>query len=78
MFEQLSRYFRVYLIDVIGMGLSSRASDFDMSIGGYEACLEYMIGYIEKWRLAMQLNDFYLAGHSFGGHQVGHYALRYP
>ena len=78
MYEQLSRYFRVYFIDVIGMGLSSRASDFDSNSVDYSKCLDYMVSYIEKWRAAMGLSGFYLAGHSFGAHQVGHYTLRYP
>ena len=26
----------------------------------------------------MELTDFYLVGHSFGGYSVGHYAVKYP
>ncbi len=34
--------------------------------------------FIEKWRIEMDLTDFYLGGHSFGGYLVSHYALKYP
>ena len=78
MYRQLAKYFRVYMIDVIGMGASSRASDFDAETTEMHTCLNYMVSYIEKWRAAIGLTGFYLAGHSFGGHQVGHYTLRYP
>ena len=40
--------------------------------------MDYFVEYFEKWRIAMDLTDFYLIGHSFGGYQVGLYASKYP
>jgi pimeloyl-ACP methyl ester carboxylesterase len=42
------------------------------------------VDYIEKWRIEfgnkmnIELKDFYLMGHSFGGYICGNYALKYP
>jgi hypothetical protein len=37
--------------------------------------VQYFIDYFEKWRVAMgNLQDFFLAGHSFGGYMMGNYA----
>ena len=33
--------------------------------------------FIESWRKALNLTNFYLAGHSYGGYIVGNYALKY-
>ena len=39
---------------------------------------EYLIEWLEKWRVKMgDLKDFVLAGHSFGGYVAGIYACRY-
>ena len=72
------------------MGASSRPDDFDFAgaMGDVKQTaaetLNYFVSYIEKWRVAFsarlkqELTGFVLAGHSFGGYQVGQYALRYP
>jgi hypothetical protein len=41
------------LIDVIGMGLSSRPLDFDRFTFNELQCIEYFIDYFEKWRVKM-------------------------
>ena len=57
------------------MGGSSSPTDFDNEKFTALQVTQYFVDYIEKWRIAMDnLTDFYLAGHSFGGFMVGHYA----
>ena len=73
----MSKYFYCIYVDIPGAGCSSRPENFNENASIDEA-YDYMLGYIEKWREKMGLTDFYLAGHSFGGHYVGHYAKRYP
>jgi pimeloyl-ACP methyl ester carboxylesterase len=74
--KPLAENFHLILIDVIGMGASSRPA-FTATCAN-EAD-EYFIDFFEKWRIAMGgLTDFILAGHSFGGYICGHYAARYP
>ena len=74
--KDLAEHFHLILVDIIGMGASSRpkfkAEDPDESD-------RYFVDFIEKWRVAMgDLKDFVLAGHSFGGFICGHYAAKYP
>ena len=65
------------MIDLIGMGGSSRPENFDKSSSA-QASIDYFTDYIEKWRVKMNnLTGFYIAGHSFGGYIVGNYALKY-
>jgi pimeloyl-ACP methyl ester carboxylesterase len=65
------------LIDIIGMGSSSRP-EFDKEQTAEQAD-EYFVDFLEKWRVAFgDLKDFYLAGHSFGGYISANYSLKYP
>ena len=76
-YGMLSKYFCLIMIDIIGMGGSSRPDNFSRKNGPQES-IDYFINYFEKWRIAMNnLTNFYLAGHSFGGYLVGNYALKY-
>ena len=74
MFKQLSEKFHVYLIDILGMGRSSR-SDFNCKT--YEECKNYFINSIEKWRAKVGIEKMNLLGHSFGGFLASKYALKY-
>ena len=76
-FSTLCQYFYLIVIDVIGMGASSRPENIDKTFTP-EQCRDYLCDYLEKWRLQMDITDFYLVGHSFGGYQVGLYASKYP
>ena len=49
-FKDLSQYFDIYFVDIIGMGGSSRPSDFDRIKFNAEDCIEYFVSYLEKWR----------------------------
>lgn len=76
-FKHLCQYFTVYTIDWIGMGSSDRPSNFKFDCTPTQA-KDYVVDHFETWRKAMALKDFYLVGHSFGGYNVGHYAVKYP
>lgn len=74
-FREFRKHFYVILIDNIGTGLSSKPEDYKKS---FADCAErstlYMTTYIERWRQAMDITDFYLMGHSYGGYMAGSYA----
>jgi len=74
MLKDLSKKYRVFCIDLLGMGLSSRA-EFNCSTA--EETIDYFVESFEKWREAMGLEEFQLAGHSFGGYMSAQYSLRY-
>ena len=59
------------------MGASSRPDNYDASKFTPEQSIDYFVNYLENWRKEMNLTDFYLAGHSFGGYLVGNYASMY-
>lgn len=69
--------FHLYLVDILGMGASSRPIfDVDQSP---ESADQFFVDFLEKWRVAMgDLKEFFLAGHSFGGYICGNYAVKYP
>ena len=74
--KALSEKFNLILIDIIGMGASSRPQ-FNAKTA--DQADTFLVSSLESWRIAMgDLKDFYLAGHSFGGYLVGQYAYRYP
>ena len=76
-FEPLSKHFCVIMIDIIGMGGSSRPDNFNRKNTPQES-IDYFLDYMEAWRVAMNnLSGFYLAGHSFGGYLCGNYAVKY-
>ena len=73
--KDLAEHFNLYLIDIIGMGASSRPK-FDAKTA--DEADDYFVNFLETWREKVMITDFYLAGHSFGGYICGHYAYRYP
>ena len=64
----------VYAIDMLGFGRSSR---FTFSNDPAIAEMEFVES-LEAWRQAVQLDNFILVGHCFGGYIATSYALRYP
>ena len=75
--KMLAERFHVILIDIIGMGSSSRPTTFTAKTA--EEADDYFIDFLEKWRIAMDdMKNFILAGHSFGGYICGLYGARYP
>lgn len=65
---------RVYAIDLLGFGRSSRPK-FPESVEGVE---EQYMSSLEQWRSENQLERFTLMGHSFGGYLATLYAKKYP
>ncbi|KAF2258206.1 alpha/beta-hydrolase [Lojkania enalia] len=82
-FEAISRAegWKVYALDLLGMGRSSRpsfkihAKDKDSKIKEAE---NWFIDALEEWRIKRGLERFTLLGHSLGGYLAVAYALKYP
>ncbi|MCJ1299429.1 hypothetical protein MMC08_002221 [Hypocenomyce scalaris] len=82
-FEGLSRVkgWKVYALDLLGMGRSSRppfrlhAKDRQGSITEAE---NWFIDALEEWRVQRKIDRFTLLGHSLGGYMAVAYALKYP
>ena len=75
MMADLSKHYRLWCIDLIGMGLSSRP---EFTCTSTEETIDYFVESLEQWRKQVGLERFHLAGQSFGGYMSGMYALRYP
>lgn len=61
---QLSRYFHIYAFDQFGVGLSSRPK---VDLSEFETTSKFLTNAIEEWRLTLNIKDFIIAAHSFGG-----------
>lgn len=75
MLDDLSKHYKVYCIDLPGMGLSSRP---DFTCQSTEETIEFFTEAIEQWRKNAGIEKFHLAGLSFGGYMSAMYALKYP
>ena len=76
--KKLCEKFFVILIDIIGMGGSSRPDNYPAKTITPEESIDYFVNYLENWRVSMDnLTDFYFACHSFGGYLGGIYAARH-
>jgi len=82
-FEGLSRLpgWRVYALDLLGMGRSSRPTfsvktkDRQQAVKEAEA---FFVDALEEWRVKRGMEHFTLLGHSLGGYLAVAYALKYP
>lgn len=82
-FEPMSRRqgWRLYALDLLGMGRSSRpafhihAKDKEGKIAETE---NFFIDSLEEWRKEKNIDRFTLMGHSLGGYMAVCYALKYP
>lgn len=75
----ITEHFSLILIDLPGMGGSTRVEDYYYEQITAEQSIEYFVNYLEQWRQCMDnLKDFYLLGHSLGAYISAHYAIRYP
>lgn len=75
MVKDLSQHYRLWTIDMVGMGLSSRPEFNSQST---EETIDYFVESIEQWRRSVGIEKFHLAGLSLGGYMSGMYALKYP
>lgn len=73
--KQLSTEFYVIMIDLLGMGRSSRPS---FPYTRLNDCENFFVECLENFRKIENLHSFTLAGHSFGGYIAGCYAISYP
>ncbi|KAF2667179.1 alpha/beta-hydrolase [Microthyrium microscopicum] len=82
-FEALSRLvgWKVYALDLLGMGRSSRPS-FKIHAKDHEGKIReaenWFIDALEEWRIKRNIEKFTLLGHSMGGYMAVAYALKYP
>ncbi|KAL6719889.1 hypothetical protein ACLMJK_001810 [Lecanora helva] len=82
-FEGLSRVkgWKVYALDLLGMGRSSRPP-FKLSSKDKQTCVteaeNWFIDALEEWRIQRKIDRFTLLGHSLGGYMAVAYALKYP
>jgi cardiolipin-specific phospholipase len=82
-FEGLSRVrgWKLYALDMLGMGRSSRppfkvhAKDQQGKITEAE---NWFIDALEEWRVLKKIDKFTLLGHSMGGYMAVAYSLKYP
>jgi abhydrolase domain-containing protein 5 len=72
---QLSKRFKVYCIEMPLFGRSARES---IDAKTPEEWLSTMYSAIEKWVVAMELNEFILLGHSLGSHVAAAYSVQFP
>ena len=74
MLKLLTKRYRVYCIDIIGFGLSSRPA---FNLTNPIQIIDFFVESIEAWRREMGITKFVLGGHSFGGYLASNYALKY-
>ena len=75
LFKRLKERYHVILIDLLGMGCSSRPEFLARTKDEAE---EYYIQSIEKWREKMEIDQLNIVAHSFGAYVASRYTLRYP
>ncbi len=75
---QLAEHYDVYCPDLPLFGRSSRHR-IRFSEETAEEAIDYFVEALQQWKANVGLaGPVYLAGHSFGGHIAGHFALRHP
>ena len=77
--DYLRTRFRVTAIDQLGLGLSGKPEEFNLT--DPTECVNYYLGAIEAWIRTTgyrEEGEFYLCGHSLGGHIITHFAMKYP
>ena len=73
--NELTPNYHVYMVDLLGMGQSSRPPFFADTT---EETEQFFVQSLEEFRNKMGLERFILLGHSFGGYVAGCYALAFP
>lgn len=75
MLRLLETEFRIYLVDLLGMGRSSRPRFRPSTVDEAEA---FFTESLEEMFTVEGLESFVLAGHSLGGYVAGAYTVRHP
>lgn len=73
--KKLTEKYRIYIVDHLGMGRSSRP---EFTANSLEAAEEFFVESLELFRQIEGIERFVLVGHSFGGYISGCYVLKYP
>jgi pimeloyl-ACP methyl ester carboxylesterase len=73
--DDLSQKYYLFVIDLLGFGLSSKPTFLGKSP---EDSIAFWVDSIEKWRNAQNLEKFAILGHSLGALIAIHYSLQYP
>ena len=71
----ISNEFIVICPDLIGIGFSSRPK---IEFTSNEQTIDFFVECIEKLRQSLNINKFYICGHSLGGYFAMNYVLKYP
>ena len=71
----LAENFFLVIVDLIGMGSSSRP---EWNCRTPEEADDYFVRVIETWRQNLNITDFNVGAHSYGGYIFGTYAAAYP
>ncbi|KAL1858892.1 hypothetical protein Daus18300_009761 [Diaporthe australafricana] len=82
-FEPITRVkgWRLYALDMLGMGNSSRPAFRIKAKDSAEKIQEaegFFVDALEEWRKIRKIEKFTLLGHSLGGYLATAYALKYP
>lgn len=82
-FEPITRNkgWKLYALDMLGMGNSTRPSFQIRSkdpAGKIDEAESWFIDALEEWRKVRKIEKFTLLGHSMGGYLAVSYALKYP
>jgi len=72
--KDFAEHYRVYILDLLGMGHSSRPEFTATSLEESEA---FFVEAIEEFRNITELEKFILVGHSFGGYVASCYTIKY-
>ncbi len=73
--DDLAKGRQVHMFDLMGFGQSSRPY-FKRETA--DTIPKLYTQWMKSWLEKMNITDFILAGHSFGGFLATHYALEYP
>ncbi len=71
----LHEKYNLFIPDIIGMGFSSRPQ---IKFTSYKQCMDFFIESINQFICQLNIDKFYLCGHSLGGTFAGNYAIKYP
>ena len=76
MAHYLKRYFKLIIMDIPGMGLSSR-NQFINEFETHQDWMAYFISRMKRFFDLMKLDQFIMAGHSIGGYICTYYFDKY-
>lgn len=73
-FPLLCKKFHIYAMDLYGFGSSFR---YQYKLKSDDEAMDLYLKSIEEWRQELNLDKFYIMGHSLGGYLTQHWLNRY-